>query len=164
MKNQDAMQGTFTGRHMLAIMLAFFGVIIGVNATMAVFAGTSWTGFVVRNSYVASQEFNDKVAAARAQVALGWRADLAIENGHALLRLADREGRPLAMERAALVLRSPLSDAEDQTVDLSADGAAMSARLDIRDGLWVVEIDAVVAGYEPWRGTRRIVVSGGALQ
>ena len=33
----------FTGRHMLFAMLAFFGVIIIVNLTMAAFATRSWT-------------------------------------------------------------------------------------------------------------------------
>lgn len=158
------MQGTFTGRHMLLIMLAFFGIVIAVNVTMAVFAGSSWTGFVVRNSYVASQEFNDKVAAARAQDALGWTADLSIADGHAVLKLADRDGAPLAMERAEIVLRNPASDANDRTIGLAADGDAMSARLTLRDGLWVVEIDAFVAGHEPWRDTRRIHVVGGTIR
>ncbi|MBX3532079.1 MAG: FixH family protein [Rhizobiaceae bacterium] len=158
------MQGTFTGRHMLLVMLAFFGVIIAVNVTMAVFAGSSWTGFVVRNSYVASQEFNGKVAAARMQDALGWTAELSIANGHALLTLADRDGRSVAMERAQIVLRNPASDADDRTVELAADGNSMSARVDLRDGLWVVEIDAFVAGHQPWRDTRRIHVAGGAIR
>jgi nitrogen fixation protein FixH len=57
----------FTGRHMLMIMLAFFGVIITVNVVMARFAMTSWTGLVVENSYVASQQFNEKMMAVRTQ-------------------------------------------------------------------------------------------------
>jgi hypothetical protein len=32
------------GRHVLAGLVAFFGVIIGVNLTLAVLANTSWTG------------------------------------------------------------------------------------------------------------------------
>ncbi|MGO4840209.1 FixH family protein, partial [Rhizobiaceae sp. 2RAB30] len=68
--------GTFTGRHMLAIMVAFFGTIIAVNVTMATLAGRSWTGFVVKNSYVASQEFNRKAEQGRAQAALGWESRL----------------------------------------------------------------------------------------
>ncbi|MER9363202.1 FixH family protein [Mesorhizobium sp. M0500] len=38
---------------------------------MAVLASRSWTGFVVKNSHVASQEFNRK-AGEGAQAALGW--------------------------------------------------------------------------------------------
>jgi nitrogen fixation protein FixH len=164
MRGQTTMQGTFTGRHMLAIMLAFFGLVIAVNVTMAVVAGSTWTGFVVRNSYVASQEFNGKVAAARAQDALGWKAELAIADGQARLTLFDRDGAPLAMERTEIVLRNPASDADDRTIVLDADGEAMSARVDVRDGLWVVEIDALVPGHEPWRDTRRIHVEGGAIR
>ncbi len=57
----------FTGRHMLFAMLAFFGVIIAVNLTMAVFATKSWTGLVVKNSYVASQAFNRELEQAKVQ-------------------------------------------------------------------------------------------------
>ena len=60
MKAQPRTGGEFTGRHMLGIMLAFFATVIAVNVTMAMFASKSWTGFVVRNSYVASQEFNER--------------------------------------------------------------------------------------------------------
>ncbi|TIW70058.1 MAG: cytochrome oxidase, partial [Mesorhizobium sp.] len=42
----------FTGRHMLFIILGFFGVVIGVNLTMATLASKSWTGLVVENTYV----------------------------------------------------------------------------------------------------------------
>jgi nitrogen fixation protein FixH len=41
-------QKEFTGRHMLLIMIAFFGVIIAVNITMAVVARQSWTGLVAK--------------------------------------------------------------------------------------------------------------------
>ena len=56
---------TFTGWHMLAIMLAFFGTIITVNFTMAYLATSSWSGLVVKNTYVASQQFNGKTEAIR---------------------------------------------------------------------------------------------------
>ena len=43
----------FTGRHMAAIMVAFFGVVIAVNVYMARLATSTFTGVVVENSYVA---------------------------------------------------------------------------------------------------------------
>lgn len=48
----------FTGYHMIACVVSFFAVIIFANVTMAWFASSSWTGLVVKNSYVASQQFN----------------------------------------------------------------------------------------------------------
>ncbi|ESZ68246.1 hypothetical protein X726_32300 [Mesorhizobium sp. L103C105A0] len=71
----------FTGRHMLATVLAFFGVVIAVNLTMATLANTSWTGLVVENTYVASQQFNKKAEEGRAQAALGWTGQLTIAWG-----------------------------------------------------------------------------------
>lgn len=64
----------FTGWHMLATMVAFFGVVIAVNLTMMSIARGSFGGIVVDNSYVASQEFNGWLDAARAQEELGWSA------------------------------------------------------------------------------------------
>ncbi|NJR13875.1 MAG: hypothetical protein HC779_06455, partial [Phyllobacteriaceae bacterium] len=65
---------TLNGYHMLAIFVAFFGVIVAVNLTMARFAVTHWTGLVVKNSYVASQNYNGWLRQAAASKALGWQA------------------------------------------------------------------------------------------
>ena len=46
----------FTGWHMAITMIAFFGVIISVNLTMAILASSTWTGLIVKNGYVASQD------------------------------------------------------------------------------------------------------------
>jgi nitrogen fixation protein FixH len=57
----------FTGKHMLFSMVAFFGVIIAVNLIMARFAVTTWSGLVVPNTYVASQQFNAQAELSRAR-------------------------------------------------------------------------------------------------
>ena len=71
----------FTGWHMTAILLAFFGVVVAVNFTMATFATRTFGGVVVENSYVASQEYNDWLKAARAQAKLGWKAQAGLDVG-----------------------------------------------------------------------------------
>ncbi|MCW3796415.1 FixH family protein [Sphingomonas sp. BN140010] len=58
---------------MTAILVAFFGVVISVNMLMATLAVRTFGGVVVENSYVASQEYNRWLAAAKRQQALGWR-------------------------------------------------------------------------------------------
>ena len=90
----------FTGWHMLAIMVAFFSVVIAVNLTMAFFARSSWTGFVVENTYVASQQFNEKAAEGRAQAALGWKPELAIAGGAVRYRLLDSIGNVVGVKQA----------------------------------------------------------------
>jgi nitrogen fixation protein FixH len=72
------MSRPFTGRHMLAAMLGFFGLIIAVNFTMAWFASRTFGGTVVDNSYVASQKFNGWLQESREQARLGWTPALAL--------------------------------------------------------------------------------------
>lgn len=74
-------------------MVAFFGVVIGVNATMATFATRTFGGKVVENSYVASQKFNGWLQEAKAQRAAGWTAELSGEGGRVLV--ASRAGAKL---------------------------------------------------------------------
>lgn len=160
--HQTSPDRRFTGRHMLAIMLAFFGVIIAVNVTMATVAGMSWTGFVVRSSYVAGLEFDDKVAAARKQHALGWSAVLSIAGGKADFRLVDAHGATIPLRAATLTLRSPVSDARDVTIAFSeTDGMA---ELAITDGAWIADVQAETSDGTPWREARRIHVRDGRLQ
>ena len=163
-RNRSAEANRFTGYHMLAIMVAFFGTIIAVNVTMAVLANTSWTGFVVKNSYVASQEFNAKAEAGRKQAALGWTPHLVIEGGGLRFALADAAGRPVAMTGGEATLRRPASDREDRTVALAVVEGGLEARADIADGAWIVEILADAGLDVPFRETRRLMVRGGAAR
>ncbi len=155
----------FTGRHMLAAILAFFGVIIGVNVTLALFAGSSWTGLVVENSYVASQEFNARAAEGRAQAALGWSSALTIAGGHIGYRLADRHGKPISLAGGTAAFRHPAYAADDVTLPLApqTDGTLGAAK-PIRDGVWIVEIHADAGLDHPYRETRRLLIRNGAMQ
>jgi len=108
----------FTGRHMLAVMLGFFGIVIAVNVTMAVLASRSFGGTVVDNSYVASQQFNTWLAAARAQRALGWQARVSVDAGRHV-RVA---GRLPAGATITGVARHPLGRIADQALRFRAEG------------------------------------------
>ncbi|PZN96304.1 MAG: hypothetical protein DCF31_04180 [Alphaproteobacteria bacterium] len=80
----------FTGRHMWAVMIGFFGLVVGVNFTMATFASRTFGGTVVDNSYVASQKFNGWLHAARAQAGYDWQARLGVDAArHVTVVLAD---------------------------------------------------------------------------
>lgn len=160
---QDRAASGFTGRHMLAVMAAFFGVVIAVNVTMAIYANTSWTGFVVHNSYVAGLEFNRKSQEHRRQVALGWSSALAVAGGTVRFGVTDAEGRPVALKSGTASFRRPVSDAEDTRLALTpASGGALEAPFALRDGPWIVEIEADDGRDAPWREMRRIGVRDGA--
>ncbi len=157
--------GEFTGRHMLMIMIAFFGTVIIVNITMAVMASRSWTGMVVENTYVASQEFNARVAEARAQEALGWTSVLEVAGGIVTWRLQDAAGVTLYPEAGVIRFRHPAFDAADieAVAEPQPDGVLM-ARIEAPDGVWIVEIEAETGLDHPYRDTHRITLRDGAVQ
>lgn len=83
----------FTGRHMLAVLVGFFGVVIAVNFIMASYATSTFGGVVVENSYVASQQFNRWLDQAETQRALGWSAEAArLPDGRVEVAVAGPEG------------------------------------------------------------------------
>jgi nitrogen fixation protein FixH len=165
MNSRPTRASEFTGKHMLLIMLAFFGVIIAVNLTMATFASTSWTGFVVKNSYVASQQFNEKAEWGRAQAALGWAGTLVVDGSAIRYRLVDRAGEPILLSSVNAIFRRPTSDSEDHTFVLEAGSEGWhSADSVLRDGVWIVEIDAEAGIEQPYRDVRRIVLKNGVFE
>ena len=109
----------FTGRHMLMLMVAFFSVIITVNMTMAYLASSSWTGLVVKNSYVASQQFNDELAKSREIAKLGWSVPLTLSTKEAIIEARDANGKSLRGATVMLILQRPITDRDDQTVTLT---------------------------------------------
>ncbi|MEI9426124.1 FixH family protein [Mesorhizobium sp. Cs1299R1N3] len=160
----------FTGKHMLLTVLGFFGVVIGVNATMATLASTSWTGFVVENTYVASQQFNEKARVGRAQAALGWHGRLTIASGEVRYSLADAKGRLVPLHGVRILFRHPAYDAQDKAVTLVPSGSnpdiawEFGGRHTPKDGVWIVEIDADAGLTWPFRDVRRMIISKGSLR
>lgn len=110
----------FTGWHMATILVCFFGVVIAVNVVMARFAVGTFGGTVVDNSYIASQRYNQWLQLARAQDALGWRAQAALDaERHVLVRLSDGGAADAVQVRATHVL----GQAGAQDLDFVAVGA-----------------------------------------
>ena len=155
----------FTGRHMLGAMVAFFGVIVAVNLTMASFAMQSWTGLVVQNSYVASQEFNDRAKAGRARAALGWQGELAYSNGRLRYTLAHDNGSAVALTDVQVALGRPAYEADDTTIELAPTGdGGFGSNVELGDGQWIVRVSAEAGLAEPWLDIRRIHVRNGAAK
>ncbi|MBX3596798.1 MAG: FixH family protein [Rhizobiaceae bacterium] len=154
---------SFNGRHMLAIMLGFFGVIITVNMTMAYFARASWTGLVVENSYVASQQFNAKMAETRAQEALGWTSALTLEGGKVRYNLTDRAGHSVSLKSVTLKFMHPVDDREDTVVEMVRGGDGIyEAFHPLNDGVWLAEISADAGLEKPYRELLRLQLERGS--
>jgi nitrogen fixation protein FixH len=140
---RPAYGGEFTGKHMLLLTLGFFGVILAVNIGMATVAMTSWTGLVVNNSYVASQEFEAKRLAHDGQLAAGWHASFSYTPGAVTLVVVDGTGEPVNLGPVTLTVNRPVGGHDDQTLALeqSADGRYL-ASLELKRGVWEVVVTA----------------------
>jgi len=67
-----------TGRQAFCWIAGFFAVIIGVNATMAILALSTFNGISEDQAYVDGLAFNETLQAVEAQLALGWSVDAEI--------------------------------------------------------------------------------------
>src|SRR6476620_1204760 len=88
-----------TGRKVLFMLVAFFGVVIGVNLVMMRLAIQTLPGTEVDSAYSASLAYEKEIAAARDQNARNWKIDAHIQrNGQvgATLQVEarDNDGRP----------------------------------------------------------------------
>ncbi len=146
----------FTGWHMTAIMVAFFAVIIAVNLTLAWFATASWSGLVVQNSYVASQNFNATTAAKRREAALGWQGTISHDSRSFSLHLRDATGRPVFAGEVTAVIGRPANAAEDFTVDLTAAGnGTYSAPAALAPGIWQAHVAVTSTTGDRWTSIYR---------
>lgn len=139
----------FTGRHMAAILVGFFAVVVGVNLFMARMATGTFGGVVVENSYVASQHFNrwlDRAAQARA---LGWQASaVRLGDGRVAVMLAGVAGADARLTGDAW---HPLGRLPDRPLAfaLAPDGRFVS-REALPQGRWRLRLE-VRQGGRSWR-------------
>ena len=150
--------GKFTGYHMLASIVAFFAVIIFANFTMAWLASSSWTGLVVKNSYVASQEFNERLEAAREQQARGWVSTFTYDNNIAKLSLLDAAEKPVSFDKLTVKFYRPVSqDKDTQLVMQNGNDGIFNVSHTLAPGVWLFTVDGI--GDAPYRLEGRMVVS-----
>ena len=160
MKTQSQ-PGEFTGRHMLIIMLAFFGVVISVNTYMAVQASRSWTGLVVPNSYVASQGFDKETARRMQALDAGAQASVNTDNGYVVVVFKGRSGEPLEAENIVLRVSHPVDPNLDKSVALKmGEAGTFKTEQALPPGTWVGEVSATLKGYGDWVQPVRFLVKG----
>lgn len=151
----------FTGWHMLGVMALFFGTIISVNLVMAWNASRSWSGLVVENSYIASQQFNGKVAETRVFAASGIKGRLTAEAGSVRYALT-REGKPeQRADRVVAVFKRPVEEHEDVRIELERmDNGVFVAGNGLKPGQWVADMTAMAGDAVIYRQAIRFIVPG----
>ncbi|SNT71684.1 Nitrogen fixation protein FixH [Paracoccus seriniphilus] len=131
------MRRELTGRHVLMITVAAFGVIIGVNVVMAVKAVGTFPGLEVANSYVASQSFDRERAA---QDALGWTTTADYDGEWLTLTITDADGLPAPVENLKVIVGRPTHVRADQTPEFVYRNGAFHAPLSLSPGAWNIHV------------------------
>lgn len=131
-----------TGRHMLAIIGLFFGTIILVNSVMAAVAIRTFPGLKAKNGYVASQDYNRLLGAARAQDAAGWRAALSERDGQLSFRLDSSAGLPMRGLTVSAHVGRPASAREDRVAPFIEHGDGYETPEILPPGRWAVDLQA----------------------
>lgn len=129
----------FTGRHALMVFCGAFAVIIGVNIALAVSAVKTFPGLEVKNSYVASQEFDDRRTA---QEALGWSVYASANGGLVVLEITDEFGNPVEVSHLNAVLGRATHVKDDIRPEFKFDGSAYVAPAELGAGNWNIRMTA----------------------
>jgi nitrogen fixation protein FixH len=151
------MAAPLTGRKVLAMFIAFFGVIIGVNLFMAYMAVGTFPGMDVKNSYVASQSFDDDRAA---QEALGWNVSVTYQDGELQVAVVDPSGQPADVAKLDAIVGRPTHVRDDQTPEFQQRGGVFKAPLTLNPGLWNLRMEATSLDGTPFKQRLTFNVKG----
>lgn len=124
---QSAPGFRLTGKKVLAILVGFFSVVVGVNMLMAYVAVTTFSGMQTQRPYEAGLKFNHAISKARVQQEQHWSVDTHLErakDGHVTLTiaLADQQGVAIVGQQLKVELVSPVDSRNDAPFTLSPDG------------------------------------------
>jgi nitrogen fixation protein FixH len=137
-----------TGRKVFAIMATGFSIIIGVNVTMAYSAISTFPGLVVKNSYVASQNFDrDR----NAQEALALQIAAGYENGTVRIVVDSLAAQPVGIESLEASVGRATHARSDIVLALSETDGVFTAPADLEPGAWVVRLRGVARDGTPFR-------------
>jgi nitrogen fixation protein FixH len=145
---------------MLAILVAFFGVVISVNILMASYASSSWSGLISKDTYVASQDFNIEAEKARRWAAEGFKGKFTVMDKVLEYRLQGPAAKVDHLANVSAIFHRPVGDKQDFTIALvrRPDGVFASDH-NLAAGQWIVDIAAIENGQTVYHQATRIYIA-----
>jgi len=155
-----------TGRKVLFMLVAFFGVVIAVNMVMMKLAILTLPGTDVDSAYSASLAYENEIAAAHDQDARNWKVDAHIQrsaDGGATLQVEarDNSGKPMTGLKFHGRFERPTDRRADQPVTLAETGNGIyrgSASL-IAPGQWDLVLEGDAAGRRMFLSRNRVLLN-----
>ena len=139
---------TVKGWHVAAGVVAFFAVVIGVDAAFLTLAYRTHPGQVAPRPYEAGLIYNTELERLRVQEALGWRAAIEARPDAVMVLLRDRDGQPLRGLKVTATLLRPATEQGRSVLTLTetAPGQYSGPRAGL-SGVWDARIDATGGGH-----------------
>ncbi len=161
-------RGEITGRHVLIAMVAFFAVVIAVNAVFITAAARSFPGLVVEKPFKRglARDFNRTLDDRAVQNERGWRAGVEhvwnAESGELRLKvvMADAAGAPVTGITLEAVLGRIVTDAQDRALQFrEVERGGYAAVADgVAPGEWRLVVRTQFADGAPFEAERRFMV------
>ncbi len=151
-----------SGRAVLLMLIAFFGVVIAVNMVMLKVAMQSFSGLEEKNAYLAGMSYDRALAAARAQDARGWKVEAHLERvapGRTQISLArsDAARGASAPMNAQARFEHPADNRQDRALALAPQGAGVwKGAIDLPQGDWDLSIELRAGAEVVFRSRERV--------
>lgn len=158
-----AKAGGIRGGHVLAAMLAFFGVIIVADATLIYRALTTFGGVDNPDAYRQGVAYNQRIARDARQSRIGWRDEIVAVGAPERLQvtLRDHAGAAVAGKKVAARIGRPATNRFDAALELTevAPGQYEAPLPKAGEGSWIVDLNVYDgdASPEPLYQARRRV-------
>lgn len=149
------------GRGVLVIAIAAFVVMLIPNIILAVTAARTFSGVVVEDSYLASQDFDREKAA---QLALGWTVTLDHDADALRLGITDTAGHTIRPASLAVTMGRPTTTRDDRMVAMQETPSGYAGEAPFAPGHWRVEIAATAADGTAFRQSRDVWIDAPAAQ
>ena len=133
------------GRYILAMCIAFFGVVFAVNGYMLYAALSTHTGVVSVEPYRKGLAYNDRIADGARQEALGWYDSAGLEQtGTVTVHMTARDGSPLGGLTLSGVLGRPATARGDRNLAFTevAPGQYLAMTGPVEPGTWMITLEA----------------------
>ncbi|MDH2347174.1 FixH family protein [Bradyrhizobium sp. SSUT77] len=155
-----------TGTKVFLMLVAFFGVVIGVNVTMMKLAIATLPGTDVDSPYAAGLTYDREISAAQDQAARKWQVSAHIEHradGDATLQVDARDaaGQPMSGLTFGGRLERPTDKRADLAVELSEAGVGIyrGNAAAVAPGQWDLVIEGEARGTRVFLSRSRVILN-----
>jgi nitrogen fixation protein FixH len=150
-----------TGKHVLFILFAFFGVMLAVNGVFVYFATATFSGVSTEDAYRKGLHYNETIAAFQVQQATGWHSAVSLDGPALRLEMQDASGRPIDGLMIEGTLERPATNQEVRTLTFHGAGNGLYSAdvANLANGQWQLQAEARAADASqipPYKVTARI--------